>query len=128
MTLRVRFTLVFSALVLFLLAIFSSVLFYQVKENALKTADNYLKSLTEHEWEHLDLPSHQGLDHTEAPHYRNVYLQIWKEGRLVYDSYPKPDRVQEKIFHTFEGEHQGLKYRVAGFYDLTLIQEHLSLF
>lgn len=128
MTLRLRFTLFFSALVLFLLTIFSAVLFHQVKENALETAENYLKSLTEHEWEHLDLPSHQGLDHTEAPHYRNVYLQIWKEGSLVYDSYPKPDRVQEKIFHTFEGEHEGLKYRVTGFYDLTLIQEHLTLF
>lgn len=137
MTLRARFTLFFSLLLLFLLGGFSFLIFSWVKDDAIKTAENYLKTLTLHEWEHLDLPSHQGIHAEEKTHYRNVYLRIYKEGSLLYDAFPKNevielgsglDLAQGKIFHSIEGFHEGHGYQIVGYYDVSLILQQLSLF
>lgn len=137
MTLRVRLTLFFSLLLLTLLTTFSFLIFSWVKDDALKTADSYLRSLTLHEWEHLDLPSHQGINHEDQTHYRNVHLRIYREGELLYDAFPKNEAIavgkgldlaQEKIFHTIEGFHGGHGYQIVGFYDVSLVLRHLSLF
>jgi signal transduction histidine kinase len=138
MTLRVRFAVFFGLISLVLLSSFSLLIYSRVKENALKGADSYLRELSKHEWEHLELPSHQSSEHEETPHYRHVYLRIWKENRLIYDSFPKGEPVsvqaqgldvkQAKLFNTLEGFYQGKAYKVTGYYDVSLILEHLAIF
>lgn len=137
MTLRLRFALCFSLISLLLVGSFSVLIYSRVKKNALNGAENYLNVLTHHEWEHLDLPSHQKTEHNETPHFKNVYLRIWKEGHLLYDTFPKDepillskglDSVQGKLFNTIEGLHEGNSYKVAGYYDVSLILEYLALF
>ncbi|NBX76722.1 MAG: HAMP domain-containing protein [Proteobacteria bacterium] len=138
MTLRARLAVFFGLISLVLLSTFSFLIYSRVKENALKGAESYLRELSKHEWEHLELPSHQSSQHEETSHYRNVYLRIWKENHLIYDSFPKgePVRVQAqgldvkqgKLFNTLEGLYQGKVYKVTGFYDVSLILEHLAIF
>ena len=137
MTLRLRFALCFAFISLILVSTFSVLLYSRVKDNALSGAENYLKVLINHEWEHLDLPSHQSNQHQETPHFKHVYLRIWKEGKLLYDTFPvgQPvllnhglDAEQGKLFNTVEGLHEGHSYKVAGYYDVSLILEYLALF
>lgn len=138
MTLRVRFAIIFGLLSLVLLSGFSLLIYSRVRDNALKGAENYLRELSKHEWEHLELPSHQASKHDETPHYRHVYLRIWKEDQLMYDTFPKGEPVlmqsrgldekQGKLFNTLEGLYEGKVYKVSGYYDVTLILEHLAIF
>ena len=124
MTLRVRFAVFFGLISLVLLSSFSLLIYSRVKENALKGAESYLRELSKHEWEHLELPSHQSSQHEETPHYRHVYLRIWKENHLIYDSFPKGEPIpvqaqglnvkQAKLFNTLEGLYQGKVYKVTG--------------
>lgn len=138
MTLRIRFALFFGLLSLVLLSSFSWLIYSRVRDNAIKSAETYLRELSKHEWEHLELPSHQVSSHVNTPHYRNVYLQIWKEDKLVYDSFPKGQKVssmsngldekQGKLFNTLEGLYEGKVYKVSSYYDVSLILEHLAIF
>ncbi|MFM8268718.1 MAG: sensor histidine kinase [Pseudomonadota bacterium] len=138
MTLRVRFAVIFGLISLVLLSSFSFLIYSRVRDNALKGAENYLRELSKHEWEHLELPSHQTSAHEETPHYRHVYLRIWKENQLMYDTFPKGepilmlnrglDEKQGKLFNSLEGLYQGKVYKVTGYYDVSLILEHLAIF
>ena len=135
MGLKFRFTLFFSSVCLLLLTIFSWLVYVQVRDKSHLQAERDLQALIEHEWDHLDLPSHQAAAKPGTPHFRDVYLRIWKEGNLLYDSFPKGEtevttiglvNTPEKIFHTIQRDHNGHKYQVSGFYDLRLLLEHLS--
>ncbi|NBX92472.1 MAG: sensor histidine kinase [Proteobacteria bacterium] len=134
---RFRFTILMASTVFVLLIGFAYLIYGRVRDNSFQVAENYLSSLVEHEWEHLDLPSHQSTHQQNAPHFRNVYLRIWKEGELIYDSFPRrsigelnfvSDRSQGKLYSTVQKVHQGHHYKVAGFYDASLIVEYLSVF
>lgn len=137
MTLRLRFSMMISFLFLVLFLGFSLVIYSQVKKKALSEAQSSLKEFTRHEWEHLDLPSHQGGKHEESSHFKNVYVRVWKEGALIFDSFPSKESVtvqdgfdpsQAKIFHTVEGQYHGKKYSVVGYYDVSLLLNSLALF
>lgn len=116
---------------------FSLVIYSQVKKKALSEAQSSLKEFTQHEWEHLDLPSHQGGKHEESSHFKNVYVRVWKEGALIFDSFPSKESVtvqdgfdpsQAKIFHTVEGQYHEKNYSVVGYYDVSLLLNSLALF
>lgn len=137
MTLRLRFSIMISLLFLVLFLGFSVLIYSQVKNRALNEAHSSLKEFTQHEWEHLDLPSHQGGKHEESSHFKNVYIRVWKEGALIFDSFPSKERVtvqagfdpgQAKIFHTVQGQHHGKQYSVVGYYDVSLLLNSLALF
>ncbi len=135
MDLKFRFTLFFSAVCLVLLSIFSSLVYRQVKEKSFLQAEQDLKALAEHEWEHLELPSHQAASKTGTPHFKDVYLRIWKEGILLYNTFPKgmseethlgTIHEEKRLFHTIARTHNGHKYQISGLYDLSAILMHLN--
>ncbi len=140
MDLKSRFTLFFSSVCLLLLLVFSSLVYIQVRDKSLGQAEEDLQALIEHEWEHLDLPSHQTRAKPGTPHFRDVYLRIWKEGNLLYDSFPKIEKGETsdienpplgiirgpgKLLHTIQRVHNGHRYQISGFYDLHQILDHL---
>ncbi len=135
MGLKFRFTLFFTSVCLLLLTIFSSLVYVQVRDKSHLQAERDLRALIEHEWEHIDLPSHHAATKRGTPHFRDVYLRIWMDGNLLYDSFPNgaveivgDDSMGApgNIFNTIERVHNGHKYRISGRYDIHLVLEHLS--
>ncbi|NBV49640.1 HAMP domain-containing protein, partial [bacterium] len=129
MSLRLRFSLFFTLVSFCSLALFSTLIYRQVWENAMTGAEEYLKELTQHESEHLSLPSHQSTEHQDTPHYKNVYLRIWRAKELIYNSHPKESKSGfSPLMHSISTVHQGVPYEITGYYDVSLIHEHLILF
>ena len=129
MSLRLRFSLFFTLVSFCSLALFSTLIYRQVWENAMTGAEEYLKELTQHESEHLSLPSHQSTEHQDTPHYKNVYLRIWRAKELIYDSHPRESKSDfSPLMHSISTVHQGVPYEITGYYDVSLIHEHLILF
>jgi len=135
--LRLRFSILISLLFFVLFLGFSLFLFSQIKSKALEEAQRSLKEFTQHEWEHLDLPSHQEGAHEDSGHFKNVYMRVWKEDALLFDSFPKNESItfrqgfdpqQKKIFHSIEGNHEGSRYSIKGYYDVSLLLRSLALF
>jgi len=137
LNLRLGFSILISILFFLLFFAFSLFLFSQIKSKALEEADRSLKEFTQHEWEHLDLPSHQEGGHEDSGHFKNVFIRVWKENSLLFDSFPKNQNIsfgsgfdpqQKKIFHSLEGMHEGSHYSVKGYYDVSLLLRSLALF
>ena len=134
---QVRFTIFWASTSLAFLILFSLVVYSQAKKKSYTFAQSSLTTLLEHEWEHLDLPLHQDVK-TQArstPHFKDVYLRIWKSGTLLYDSFPlnfppefPPEGIlaHNKLFHSFKKEHNNHQYELQGFYDLTSTLAYLS--
>lgn len=131
---RTRFTIILAVTSLLFLIVFSVVVYSQAKKKSFDFAQSSLLALIEHEWEHLDLPKHQ-TQMRATPHFKDVYLRIWKGGVLLYDSFPKgfPDEfppggdlAKDKLFHSLSKEHNGHAYELQGFYDLTSANAYLS--
>ncbi len=136
MTLRVRFTLFLSCTLLVLLGSFSFLVFGQAKTKAHAFAQDSLVTLLEHEWEHIDLPQHQAKNQPGTPHFKDVYLRIWKSGILLFDSFPPGsgddfpligNSGKHKVFHSIRKGHLGLDYELQGYFDLTSTEAYLRL-
>jgi signal transduction histidine kinase len=111
---------------LLLVTTFSFFVFTQVGNRSLQEAEKDLQALIEHEWDHLELPSHQSDAKKGTPHFRDIYLRIWKEGSLLYDSYPVTGEPKDKIINSIKRFHNGHHYKVEGYYDLHSVLDHLD--
>lgn len=132
---RTRFTIILATTSLVFLLVFSFVVYSQAKTKSYAFAQSSLATLIEHEWDHIDLPKHQAQARATPPHFKDVYLRVWKAGVLLYDSFPKGftedfppkgELSKDKLFHSFVKEHNNHQYELQGFYDLTSVNAYIS--
>lgn len=134
--LRYRFTIFLAATSLTLLILFSLVVYQQARQKSYSFAQQSLSALLEHEWEHLDFPTHQGQLKQNTPHFKDVYLRVLENENVVYDSFAKdltqvfpPTGVpaENKLFGRFTREKNGRQFELQGYYDLTPVNAYLRV-
>lgn len=64
------------------------------------------------------------------PHFKDIYLQIRKDGKLIHDSFPSGNSPQESdqyLFRESSRESHGSVFELKGCYDLSGVNSHLSV-
>lgn len=134
-SLQARFTIFLASISLLFLVLFSIVVFVQAKKKSYAFAESSLLALLDHEWDHIELPKDDARTRNAAPHFKDVYLRVWKSGVLLYDSFPKNfpetfpptgELARGKLFRSFSKAHNGHEYELQGVYDFSSTDAYLS--
>lgn len=89
MDLKVKYSVLFTAIVLGYLTLFSTLVYFQFRNRLVSQAESNLVSYIEHEWQHL--ASHGGdmgeeLSNVAA---KQFHLRVYRDEFLIFDSFPK---------------------------------------
>jgi len=125
---KLRFGLFFSVVFTLFFIVASFIVYSQFKNNIIASAENSLTAHLEHDWHHIEENSDLVRHDWGSLDTKDVYSAVWRDGELVYDSYPKEERnsQRDKIVKRIERTHNERQYVLEGYFDLHPINENLS--
>ncbi len=117
------------------MAVFAVSLYEMVSDRLWVSAEQTLTSDLDKEWRHLQL--HSGEIFVGSPsHGAEIYLQILRDGAIVFDSVPKSLKEasgtslsplwNDKIMRNFHGHINGKRFELVGYFDLHSTLKYLS--
>lgn len=118
MNLRLRFTLLFSTICLCILGTFSVFVYLQVKANQFQRIQRELSQTIDHEWEHIQFPSHS-LKKDSSLHVKHIYLKITKENQVIFNTFPQDFKMDPSlgVMKTAEKTLDRVSYELTSFYN-----------
>lgn len=134
MKLSVRFTVLICCAGAGLLALFSTTVYFQVRDRSYARAEQLLVNHIQHELHHVGGPVNADTE-PRSPHFNEIFLQISKNGSVTYDDFPTQLScpvtegvwwTEGRVFFVLEKAAATGLYRLCGFYDLAATHLYLS--
>ena len=128
MDLKLRFALAFSAIFSVLIGAFSAVVYLQVEQRLLNSAEDALSEHVAHEINHITLYKGHEDSHPSTLTNKDIFQRIWKDTILTKDSFPPtaPDITPETVnlskdnllVQKAKQKVDGADYDIVAYYDL----------